>query len=285
MHLLYYWRGDNYSRDLDWGAGYNLNQSNPLFHQVEVGESVWAFTRKDDGRYVLAAELVVSAKTLNPPKFRYGIFRVWGSLENSRYFTTSDQPTIETLVRNLSCKAEAKYLGQSFQGHSAVRALSLSDHQKICSHAKHLKLEKRAMLLPEEQIEAEILMGRTEALTKLIQDAHAGLAQERRDYLLTQVPSRDRELVKELRSIYQGRCQLTGWNPRNDFGKDLCEAHHIHWLSRGGEDCIDNLVLVSPNIHRAIHACDAPFDFGDGAFVFSSKRNKLLENNHIKIRR
>jgi 5-methylcytosine-specific restriction enzyme A len=30
MPLLYYWRGDNYRRDLDYGAGYHLNQANPL---------------------------------------------------------------------------------------------------------------------------------------------------------------------------------------------------------------------------------------------------------------
>jgi 5-methylcytosine-specific restriction enzyme A len=284
MHLLYYWRGDNYSKDLDWGAGYNLNQSNPIFHQVEIGESVWAFTRCDDGRYALAAELVVSAKTLNPPNFRYGIYRVWGSLENSRYFKVEDQPTVETIVRNLSCRAEAKYLGQSFQGHAAVRGLNNEDHLKLLSYAKHLDLEKRARLLPEEKIEAEILMGDSAILRELLQNEDAGLAQKRRDYLLKHVPVRDRELVKELREIYKGKCQISGWDPRSDFGKDLCEAHHIQWLSRGGEDSIQNLVLISPNIHRAIHTCDAPFDFGDGTFVFKSKRARLLENNHLKIR-
>jgi hypothetical protein len=30
MPLLYYWRGDNYRRDLDMGAGYHLNQANPV---------------------------------------------------------------------------------------------------------------------------------------------------------------------------------------------------------------------------------------------------------------
>ena len=43
--LLYYWRRDNYRRDLDMGAGYHLNQANPLMHQIDLGDSLWAFTR------------------------------------------------------------------------------------------------------------------------------------------------------------------------------------------------------------------------------------------------
>ena len=84
MTLLYYWRGDNYYRDLDMGVGYHLNQSNPLLHEIEVGDSLWAFTRNRQNRFVLAAELIVRAKTINPPRFRYGRYRVWGDLKLSR---------------------------------------------------------------------------------------------------------------------------------------------------------------------------------------------------------
>jgi hypothetical protein len=86
MPLLYYWRPDNYRRDLDYGAGYNLNQANPLLHEIDLGDSLWAFTRTRSSRYALAAELVVKAKTINPPNFRYGKYRIWGDLKRSRYF-------------------------------------------------------------------------------------------------------------------------------------------------------------------------------------------------------
>ena len=74
MPLLYYWRRDNYVRDLDLGAGYHLNQE--VMHEVARGDRLWAFTRTADGRYVLAAELIVQAKTKNRPDFRYGTYRV-----------------------------------------------------------------------------------------------------------------------------------------------------------------------------------------------------------------
>lgn len=50
--LLYYWRGDNYRRDLDLGAGYHLNQGSPRLHDLDLGDSLWAFTRLENGRYV-----------------------------------------------------------------------------------------------------------------------------------------------------------------------------------------------------------------------------------------
>lgn len=84
VHLLYFWRGENCRRDLDHGVGFHLNQSNPLLHQIGIGKSLWAFTRKLDGRYALATELVVSAKTLNPRGFRYGPYRVWGDLSSAK---------------------------------------------------------------------------------------------------------------------------------------------------------------------------------------------------------
>jgi 5-methylcytosine-specific restriction protein A len=98
-HLLYFWRGDNYRRDLDHGVGFHLNQANPLLHQIGIGESLWAFTRKTDARYVLAAQLVISAKTMNPRGFRYGPYRVWGDLRRSQYFSVDGQPDISALIR------------------------------------------------------------------------------------------------------------------------------------------------------------------------------------------
>ncbi|MCY4589584.1 MAG: hypothetical protein OXE86_03255, partial [Alphaproteobacteria bacterium] len=86
MPLLYHWVGKNYRRDLDWGAGYHLNQSNPLLHVIEPGDSLWAFTRTPSRKYVLAMELVVCAKSRNPPGYRYGEYRLWlifNSLESS----------------------------------------------------------------------------------------------------------------------------------------------------------------------------------------------------------
>jgi hypothetical protein len=280
VNLLYFWRGDNYRRDLDHGVGFHLNQANPLLHQIGIGESLWAFTRKLDGRYVLAAELVVSAKTMNPRGFRYGAYRVWGDLQRSRYFRIDEQPDISLLIRSLSVSASADVLGRSFQGKAAIRALSEADHLRLLAHAESLPPEPRARLLPEERLEALLLAGDEDAVARLLQDEPAGIAEERRRYLMSEVVRRDRDLVASLRELYGGECQICGWAPRNRYGTELCEAHHVRWLSRGGDDVLANLVLVCPNHHRAIHRCDAPFDFGRNAFVFAAVTEALIQLEH-----
>jgi len=176
MDLLYFWRGDNYRRDLDYGVGFHLNQANPLLHDVGIGESLWSFTRKADGRYALAAELVISAKTMNPHGFRYGPYRVWGDLRRSRYFGIEGQPDISTLVRSFGLKAKAGVLGRSFQGKAAVRALHVADHMRLLAYAEPLPLEPRARLLPEERLEALLLAGDENEVARLVRDEPSGLA-------------------------------------------------------------------------------------------------------------
>jgi 5-methylcytosine-specific restriction enzyme A len=284
MGLLYHWTRQNYLRDLDQGVAYHFNQSNPLLHEIEVGESLWAFTRASGGNYVLAAELVITARTQNPPNFHYGRYRVWGDLKTSRYFKTEGQPAVETQIRSLSCKAKASTLGQAFQGHAAVRRLTLEDHHLLSEFARDLPLEPRAKLLPEESLEAAISRDSSEEVSRLIVKEAPGIAKQRRDYLLKRATVRNRELVLQLKEIYNGACQLTGWDPRKEYGVDLCEAHHIQWLSRGGADDLRNMILLCPNLHNAIHACDSALDFGDGSFVFGSLRQQVVLNRHLEFR-
>ena len=243
------------------GAGYHLNQANPLLHRVEIGDSLWAFTRNQSGRYVLAAELVVKAKTENPPNFRYGRYRIWGDIHFSRYFQVDNQPSIEQIVRNLSCKADARILGQSFQGKAAVKLITQQDHLILQAAARDLPLEPHARILPEEKLEAALLLQDPLAVENLILKEHAGIAEERRAYLYSQAPSRNHRLVEELQDLYEGQCQICLWHPRQHYGHSLCHGHHIHWLSRGGEDELANMILVCPNHHSAIHRIDAPMDF------------------------
>ena len=177
-------------------------------------------------------------------------------------------------------KAKADVLGRSFQGKAAVRTLENVDHLRLLEYAKLLPLEPGARLLPEERLEALLLAGDEQAVARLVQDEPAGIAEERKRYLMTEVVRRDRNLVEQLRDLYEGQCQICGWSPRKTYGTELCEAHHVRWLSRGGSDALTNLLLVCPNHHRAIHRCDAPFDFGLNAFVFPCASEQLARARH-----
>ena len=275
MPLLYYWRGDNYRRDLDMGAGYHLNQANPLLHQIPIGDSLWAFTRTSKGDYVFAAELVIRAKTQNAPNFRYGRYRVWGDLHTSRYFKVEGQPRAEQVIRSLSCKTNAHVLGRAFQGRAAVRSITVEDHHLLTAATKDLPLEPRARILPEEELEAALLLDDEQAVRNLVEEEDAGIAQKRREYLFKQAPTRNRQLVKDLQELYEGKCQICLWHPQRMYGANLCHGHHVHWLSRGGDDSRANMVLICPNHHAAVHRCDAPLDHSSMSFDFSTHTEPL----------
>ena len=281
MPLLYFWRGDNYRRDLDYGAGYHLNQANALLHEIDLGDSLWAFTRTNEKMYVLAAELVISAKTRNAPHFRYGAYRVWGHLQRSRYFLAEGQPHIEQVIRGLSIKPRGEPLGRSFQGKAAVRRITEQDHQILTRVARGLPLEPRARILPEERLEALIILDDEESVRNLVREEQPGIVRERAEYLYGPVVRRNGQLVHELRQFYSGRCQICQWNPLQRYGKYLSEGHHIHWLSRGGEDEVNNMLLLCPNHHRAVHRCDAPFDFSSMSFDFGACKEGLKLNQHL----
>ena len=281
MPLLYYWRDDNYRHDLNNGVGYHLNSKNKLLHNIAIGDSLWAFTRNKKKRFVLAAELVIRAKTKNPPDFRYGAFRVWGDLKQSRYFEAEEQPSMEQIIRLLSPKADAAILSQSFQGKAAVRPLTPDDHQLLMMASSTLALEPRARLLPEERLEATLLLGDEQAVIDLLQEEKPGIEKKRQEYLYGKAITRNRDLVQELQKLYDGRCQLCQWNPRYIYGYPMCHGHHIQWLSRGGDDKLENLMLLCPNHHAAVHRCDAPLDYQDLAFDFGKFRDKIVLDFHL----
>ncbi len=281
MPLLYYWRDDNYRRDLNNGVGYHLNSKNKLLHDIGVGDSLWAFTRNKQKRFVLAAELVIRAKTKNPPGYRYGPYRVWGDLKQSRYFETEQQPSMEQIIRLLSPKAEAAILSQSFQGNAAVRPLTSADHQILVTAAQSLPQEPRARLLPEERLEATLLLGDEQAVIDLIQEEKPGIEKKRQEYLYGKAITRNRELIYQLQQLYDGRCQLCQWDPYHIYGYRMCHGHHIQWLSRGGDDKMENLMLLCPNHHAAVHRCDAPLDYFDLALDFGKFREKLILDLHL----
>lgn len=283
MPLLYYWRLDNYEQDLRNGVGFHLNQSSPRLHDIELGDSLWAFTRRPDGEYVMAAELVVKARTWNSPQYRYGSFRVWGDLRLSRYFLARGQASLDPVVRGLSVRVAPGPLGHSFQGHAAVRKITLADHQILSAVFAETPREPRARLQSEERLEAIALLGDAELVDSLLPGEQPALVADRAAYLYGGVPvTRTARLVHQLKERYAGRCQICQWSPRERYGVEVAEGHHALWISRGGADDLDNLVLLCPNHHRLVHRCEAPFDYRGLKFVFSGGDEPLTLNEHLQ---
>lgn len=60
----------------------------------------------------------------------------------------------------------------------------------------------------------------------------------------------------------EGRCQLCGEDApfKDENGNPYLEAHYIIWLSRGGEDTIQNTCALCPNCYTKMHILDEKED-------------------------
>ena len=73
---------------------------------------------------------------------------------------------------------------------------------------------------------------------------------------------RDPYVVAHAKRRANGTCELCE-QPAPFTSKDgepYLETHHILWLSRGGEDTVENTVALCPNCHRRMHALDLKAD-------------------------
>lgn len=73
---------------------------------------------------------------------------------------------------------------------------------------------------------------------------------------------RSAEVVRITKNRAKGKCELCKKPaPFNDKkGHPYLEAHHIKWLSDGGEDSTDNTVALCPNCHTKMHVLDRKED-------------------------
>ena len=141
MSVLFFWTGDNYLADIKAGKAYHLNQNNELIRSLKSRDHIWAFTRRLDKIYVLAADLVVTQTQDNPHGYKYGQYRAFADTLSSRYFDVNVGPDVEPIIKSLSFypkKTAAKALGQLFQGKNAVRPLSGIDEQKLVAFSSGL---------------------------------------------------------------------------------------------------------------------------------------------------
>jgi 5-methylcytosine-specific restriction enzyme A len=283
MTLIYHWQSQNYYRDAKFGFGYHLNQGNQLMMSLKEGDSLWAFTRNKSKLYVMAAELIVRACTHNPPKYRYGAYRVWADIQHSRYFDVDNSPNIEPLIRTLSVQSNADILGRSFQGHAAVRKLTESDHQILVEFTRNLPVLEQVSFYPEDEVEAKLIHADLEEIDSFIKIQDFSREASRKKYLYESLNiTRSQKLSHQVRDLYKGKCQVCGFDPLREYGFHLCHAHHIVWLSRGGEDEMENLSLVCPNHHNAFHTGDAIFDFEMLTFTYKNGYSeRLILNEHL----
>lgn len=71
----------------------------------------------------------------------------------------------------------------------------------------------------------------------------------------TRVYKRSPYVVAEVLSRANGKCQSCKRDAPflKEDGTPFLEVHHIEWLSRGGDDSVENAIALCPNCHRQAH--------------------------------
>jgi len=182
------------------------------------------------------------------------------------------------LTSDLSPITAKELIGQSLQ---TIRGLTAKDINILLAWSKDLILEQRAYQVAEEPtLEASYNVNKN-AVQEVIKEYHVGVS-NRRQQFLQRYYRRNRLLVEKMYELYNGRCQLCGFDPQLLYGVRACCTHHIVYLSRGGYDEMQNLLLLCPNHHEVIHATQAVFDFRDLNYVFPNmRREPLVLNQHL----
>src|SRR5207244_29369 len=209
-------------------------------------------------------------------------YRVWADIRHSAYYS-AEGPDLTDLLLRLEFHprhpiALKEVIGQSLQ---TMRSLTLGDVNLLLGWSKELTLEQRAYQVADAVILEKSFDNGEDAVREAVVEYHAGVSAQKR-LLLQRSYSRNRAFVEQLHRLYKGRCQLCGFDPELLYGVRAFCGHHIVYLSRGGTDEIENLMLVCPNHHEAIHATNAAFDFRDLHYVFPNRRREpLVLNQHL----
>jgi len=99
---------------------------------------------------------------------------------------------------------------------------------------------------------------------------------------------RNRRLVRDLKRLYEGSCQVCGFTFEKSKGGRYCEAAHIRPISlrEADLDIRDNLVVLCPNHHKML-------DLGAMSIEFDPAKKKLyavidgqreqMENRHLGL--
>lgn len=130
--------------------------------------------------------------------------------------------------------------------------------RKVCVFPIKLINGKKPIIKEGVLVENKILKRRR--IKKLDDNSLLSLAKKgntkpgTRNVIMTQY-ERNEAVAEYAKRIAKGICQLCGEKAPflDKYGIPYLETHHIDWLSKGGEDTIENTAALCPNCHAKMH--------------------------------
>lgn len=127
-------------------------------------------------------------------------------------------------------------------------------------------LSGKAPVITEEQAkalyESKIKKAKTLKLRDLAKIAQRAKGPVKTRQSQTNIYDRDPWVSEYAKRRADGICQLCELPApfKNKQGQPFLESHHIIWLSKGGDDSVENTVALCPNCHKKMHVLDLKTD-------------------------
>lgn len=117
-----------------------------------------------------------------------------------------------------------------------------------------LEIDRTGFLAGKEAERFSVRMAKAR-LTRLVMKRPKGMANPLSARVIDVRYSRDVRVSDWVIKHAEGTCELcNSAGPFRDSNDRLyLEAHHIHFLSKGGPDVVENVVALCPNCHRNCH--------------------------------
>lgn len=89
-------------------------------------------------------------------------------------------------------------------------------------------------------------------------------------------------IIKQLKKLYKGSCQICAHPPFENYTENICEVHHIKYFSTSQNNDTSNLIVICPNHHRLIHKLNPEFNAQKKSFIFNDGTElKILLDYHL----
>jgi 5-methylcytosine-specific restriction endonuclease McrA len=201
--------------------------------------------------------------------------RVWPWI----LYGSATVPTIPFSLEDLPLSVSDAYHGQA-----NPRYIAPQDEQLIRPYIRWSLAEQPAPyleIIPTAKVVQRF--GQQRALSAIYNhDRIAALKPIPKQTITVEEFVRNKWLAESLKVYYEHRCQICGKSFLPDYGVQLADTHHIHYLAQGGPDVSTNIVVLCPNHHRVIHATDANFDRHNLTYDYpNGLREKLVLPDHL----
>ena len=102
------------------------------------------------------------------------------------------------------------------------------------------------------------------------------------DERIVKIRKYNSSIGKNLKTLYEYRCQICGKRIGEDYGSHAIEAHHISPFVKSLNNDMKNIMIVCPNHHSIIHDVNPLFDRVKKLYIYNNGfKEGLILNYHI----